>query len=373
RDVNDNGTVVGFGMTSPAGGYYYGYYGFSWDDEVDEVVKVLLPPSGYSSYAFAVNSEGNVVGQETVSATVGSLGVKWSTAGPTATLSGEDGTGEGTAAGARDISDAGEIVGWAATEVTTSPPEEAVVWEPISAPDYLDTLEGDTYSQANGINAPGEGTALIVGFSQDASGGKRPVIWVDKVISVLPTLGGSTGEAFAVNDHGYAVGESVNGGGRVQATLWLPDGARTAVGLPFPSDVSAESSHARDINDSGMIVGFIADGEYDRTAIVWQIEDYSPTPPGASDPLEALRAEITELEGSGALNHGQANSLMKKVENAEKKYEQCNDRAGDNILRAFINEVEALVRSGQLPKADGDRLIDLAEQAIEQPEPEHCG
>ena len=68
-----------------------------------------------------------------------------------------------------------------------------------------------------------------------------------------------------------------------------------------------------------------------------------------------LDEKIQHLLDDGVLNRGQANSLLVKLNSAG------NERAQLNRLRAFINEVNALVRAGILSAAEGQKLIDGAE------------
>ena len=57
-----------------------------------------------------------------------------------------------------------------------------------------------------------------------------------------------------------------------------------------------------------------------------------------------LQSDVAALGADGTLNRGQTNSLLKKVQNAEKKVAQGVPHAAINMLNAFINEVAALKR-----------------------------
>src|SRR3989304_3743961 len=76
---------------------------------------------------------------------------------------------------------------------------------------------------------------------------------------------------------------------------------------------------------------------------------------------EAIQQTITEINGmvsAGKFNEGQATSLIQKLDAATKKIESLQSSAADKILRAFINQVDAFVKSGQLTYDDGQILIE---------------
>ena len=75
--------------------------------------------------------------------------------------------------------------------------------------------------------------------------------------------------------------------------------------------------------------------------------------------------EINVLVDNGILNQGQGNSLIVKLENAEHLLDKENPGAASNILSAFINQVEAFIKSGVLPLPDGQTLIGAAEKIIQ--------
>src|SRR5690606_4531120 len=61
-----------------------------------------------------------------------------------------------------------------------------------------------------------------------------------------------------------------------------------------------------------------------------------------------VEEQIEALVADGTLNKGQANSLIKKLENAESLLEKGNLTPALNMIDAFLNEVAALVRSRRL-------------------------
>lgn len=84
-----------------------------------------------------------------------------------------------------------------------------------------------------------------------------------------------------------------------------------------------------------------------------------------------LAGRVSALQANGTLNKGQANSLLKKLENAEKQINKGQAHAGINILNAFINEVNAMISSGKLTAAQGQTLINCALGVINRTQQAH--
>jgi hypothetical protein len=82
------------------------------------------------------------------------------------------------------------------------------------------------------------------------------------------------------------------------------------------------------------------------------------------DQIENLIARIEDLVAAGLLNQGNGNALTAKLGNALKSLEKGNERAAINKINAFINQVQAFIRSGKLPAVQGQILIDIANNII---------
>ncbi|HJQ26738.1 MAG TPA: FG-GAP-like repeat-containing protein [Blastocatellia bacterium] len=77
-----------------------------------------------------------------------------------------------------------------------------------------------------------------------------------------------------------------------------------------------------------------------------------------------LIGTIQALVNQGVLNQGQGNALIVKVQGAIQKMDQGNNNAARNQLQAFINDVNAMMSSGKLTAAQGQPLIDAANNLI---------
>jgi len=96
----------------------------------------------------------------------------------------------------------------------------------------------------------------VVGVSANPAGEYRAFLWQMGVINELPTLGGSAGDAKAINDHGVVVGNSTDSWEVQCATLW-PGGTAGPVKLQdaIRPGTSWVLTGASGINELGEICG----------------------------------------------------------------------------------------------------------------------
>jgi hypothetical protein len=71
---------------------------------------------------------------------------------------------------------------------------------------------------------------------------------------------------------------------------------------------------------------------------------------------------ISQVESIPSLNHGQKNSLISKLEAAQRSR---NRNAARGQLNAFINEVRALKRNGRLDASTADSLVAQAQSVLD--------
>ena len=69
---------------------------------------------------------------------------------------------------------------------------------------------------------------------------------------------------------------------------------------------------------------------------------------------------------AGVLNRGQGNALIAKLEAAVRRLDKGNVKTATNQLRAFIKQVNGLIKARVLTPAKGQPLIDAANAIINQ-------
>ena len=83
----------------------------------------------------------------------------------------------------------------------------------------------------------------------------------------------------------------------------------------------------------------------------------TPLPPVVG--ISRARAAVAAFAESGALNNGQANSLRVKLDAAVRSIERGSVTAAAGQLEAFLNEIDALVRSGRLTRSQVDAVREV--------------
>jgi len=107
------------------------------------------------------------------------------------------------------------------------------------------------------------------------------------------------------------------------------------------------------VTDNG--IGNLSDSETFDLVIN---DDGDPTTPEES--IEDTIEQVLDMVEDGKLNEGQAVSLIQKLDAAIKKLEDGKENSAYNMLRSFINHMEAFMKSGVLTYEEGQLLIDSA-------------
>ncbi len=80
-----------------------------------------------------------------------------------------------------------------------------------------------------------------------------------------------------------------------------------------------------------------------------------PVPPQKG--LANMIVNVQNLLNSGYINDGEANALLTKLYNAQKKLDKGQTQAAIKILNAFIDQLNALKNSGSIPESRADAMI----------------
>jgi PKD repeat protein len=91
-------------------------------------------------------------------------------------------------------------------------------------------------------------------------------------------------------------------------------------------------------------------------------------PVSVSSPQEKTRMVIDKIKtliSTGAISSGNGNALTSKLDSAIQAFDKGNANAAANTLNSFINQVNALVKSGKLSPSEGQALISAAQAIID--------
>jgi probable HAF family extracellular repeat protein len=168
-----------------------------------------------------------------------------------------------SASAATAINDAGQVVGISGAcykAVGASSAKHSVLWE-SGVPIEIPNLGGVAWNTPAAINQLGQ----VVGFSDLPGDGPdapnfHAFFWSRKTgIADLGTLpGDSISLAYAINERGQIVGQSIGGGG--SRAFIYEDGAMQDLNALVPAG-SPLLVYANDVNDRGEIVGQAVDSE----------------------------------------------------------------------------------------------------------------
>jgi probable HAF family extracellular repeat protein len=232
-NVTNLGNLQGSSGTALAiaGGTIVGY---AIDAQSNQVAAYAngstLMPLGFSGQANAINSSGEIVGND------GNQGFTWQS-GVTTQL----GSLGGGASAATGVNSSGEVVGGASN---ASGQTFAVIFNNGQI-QSLGTLGGN-FSTAYGVNNAGQ----IAGTSQTPSGAMSAFFWSGKTMQNLETLGGYSSYGAAIDASGQVVGSAQTASGYLHAFLW------TAGSMQDLGTLGGSNSFALGVNDNGSVVGY---------------------------------------------------------------------------------------------------------------------
>lgn len=232
--INSSGDIVGESTPSSGGLHAYLYH-------AGTMANLGTLPGGSTSNALAINSAGQVVGESQTA----SLGAVHAFLYDGSTMT-DLGTLGGTHISAKGINDFGQIVG--SSSKSGSSLNHAFLYSGGVMSD-LGTL-GGVSSNANAINGSGQ----TVGDSTTASGADHAFLYSAGKMSDLNTIGSSSA-AFGINASGLIVGYLTPTGGLHHAFLYTGTPGNGGAMADLGNAIGGQFSEAYSINSSGQIVG----------------------------------------------------------------------------------------------------------------------
>lgn len=348
RAINDDGYIAGVsGLPSVDGRFTW--HAVRWGP--DGAVEDLGTLGGCCSHAHAISRLGHVTGIAT-DATGRQRVFVWT---PETGMQPVSLPSDTRGANAWGINDAGQIAGYRATwSPATGHLQHAFLWSPSSG--VLDLpATGLSLNSAQDVNNSG----IVVGFSQEFNiAGATGWTWSAAAgLNVLPSPGDDVHfvRPMAVNDNGDVTGQALFAGTpSPHAFHWT-----ATAGMLRVSDASVSRSEGHDMNEAGQIAGVMSRSHDWRSyAVLW-------TPIRSPEALlQQLGGALQSLQESGALSAGEAASLRATLDAAMESLGRDRRNACVNQLGAFLNQVEALVRSRRLHADEAQSLIDVVRQAI---------
>jgi probable HAF family extracellular repeat protein len=328
-DVNDGGQVVGRTTTSAGS-----FHAFIWSNGAMRDLGTL---GGASSSARAINTAGHVVGGSATAAGQ-SHAFLWIDGQGMEDL----GTLGGTKSDARDINGVGQVVG---TSLVGSC-DRAFLWERTTGMIDLGTLPGGCESGAQGINSRGD----VVGYSETETGETHAVMWFRNQPPIADA--GPDIRVLVTKDAMLDGSQSLDPDGSIVSYAWdLGDGTRAS---------GEQVTHA-----------YAFPGRYLATLVVTDDDgatanDHATV--GALTPAEALddlMSAVAALVASGDLTTQEAAGLQRKLIAAQMRLEDGKPLVAANKLLDFIDQVNALIRSRRLSLAQGEALIQAAQDIVD--------
>jgi len=391
--INDLGQVVGtVGCSLSITGCPY-----VWTPGNSSVVLLEMPPGGIAVSVYDINDAGTAVGG--VQQVAGYWAVRWSVAGTAEVVQSYGGNlysvnEFGWAAGSSgtlspdnvvgrllvpwctwcrgsgwDINNAGQVTG-SVLDPTAGPPHgtRAALWEADGSFTDLGVPPGPS-NQATAARGTSE-SGHVVGRMTDPAGMTHAFLWTPELglkdLGTNPFSDGCPGlSAQDISDRDEVVGMSY--GPSATSCYMVPFYWSEATGfvqLPAPAGYETGSGIARRINNRGQIVGDFTNGPGQAVAVLWELSGTCAA--DAAGVVAQLQAIVAQWRSSGSLNAGQANALDSKLSATARSLAGNRVEPARGQLGAFLNQLDAFVRTGKLTQDAVELAVTCARQALEQ-------
>jgi probable HAF family extracellular repeat protein len=337
RDINEKGEIAGDSLTDDQDNH-----AFLWTPGGG--IQDLKTLGGDRSRVLSMNDSAWVVG-DSLTADGDNHAFLWRNAEEGMI---DLGTLGGTYSRAFDVNNLGQVVG-ASSPKTGVDLDHAFLWTAEGGMIDLGTL-GGSESAAVDISESGH----VIGWSDTSRNAEsHAFLW---------TAGGGMQDLGAFSG-GTSVAKQVSNSGHVVGYSYLATGPRPFFWTPGPGMIDlgtlpgGQKGQAVDINEEWQVVGWSDTPTGEQHAVLWTVPNFP----------QLMRDMIAQIEGlldDGLLKTGKANALVGKVENASRMLDEGKIGPACHQLEAFVSQVEAATKTGDLPDETGLELIDAANSII---------
>ena len=198
-----------------------------------------------------------------------------------------------------------------------------------------------------------DGTYTATLVVSDAFGWQETTSHTVSVANVAPAIGAFTGATILRGETYTATGSFTDpGADSWTGTVNFGDGPATpSIDL---TDKSFTLAHTYTSAGSFLVVVSVNDGEVTSTRSATVLVK------SAARGIADLDAALSALP----LSNGEVNSLEAKLQAAAKQVAKDNATPAENILGAFINEMQAMMQSGRVGEAVGSPIVAYAQRVI---------
>ncbi|MFZ6872234.1 DUF3466 family protein [Undibacterium sp. Di27W] len=266
---------------------------------------------GHYSFAFAINNNGQMVGQDTKNETSNkslfapTYATVWDNSfwvAKTTLLSDQESHAYG-------INNLSTVVGYSQEDINGHQQILATAWQDGKTRYLPSVSNAQDESIARAVNDHG----VIVGesFSSTSFDGAHATLWNDTGVIDLGTLGGKFSEAFAINNAGLVAGCS---------STDKPDNNVHPVIWKEGKIIDLSPDHfgiANTVNDNGLVAGFIDDDQHISHATLWinQKEITLQASAGSSSYASAINNQ-NQIVGTETSNDGHQHALLWNTANS---------------------------------------------------------
>jgi hypothetical protein len=219
------------------------------------------------------------------------------------------------------------------------------------------------YSSANGVTCStiDDGVLSVAGRIKDKDDGVGESTGTMNVTNVAPTAAfTATPQIFLGESSMLAFSEQYDPSPvDVQAGFTYAYDCTASGTLSVANNGAATATCKYGITGTFTVGGTISDKDQGATSYTATVTVLSP-----QQATDTLKAQVQALNNQKVLNGGQTNALTVKLDNAIKEINKGKKTVATNHLRAFINQVNGLIKGNVLSAAQGQELIDVANRLI---------